>query len=163
MKFDEMDTTANGFLQPHSFAGPVVLFTKLTPEAQIPEQATPGASGFDLVAISEATMLPGARALIRTGLSISMPRGLEGQIRPRSGLALKKGVTVLNAPGTIDSDYRGEVGVILVNLGQVPVTILPGDRIAQIVFARVSTPVTTLSPELDKTERGSGGFGSTGL
>lgn len=119
-----------------------------------------------LAAIPANTRLiiePGARELVPTGFSIAMPDGYEAQIRPRSGLALKNGVTVLNAPGTIDSDYRGEVGVLLVNLGSMPFEVERGARIAQMVIAPVTRAVLMESSELPSSERGAGGFGSTGL
>ncbi len=132
-----------------------------------PEYATPGAAGMDLVAALPADaplqLLPGARAAVPTGLAFAIPQGFEGQIRPRSGLALKNGVTVLNAPGTIDSDYRGEVKVILVNTSREPFEIARGMRIAQIVFARVEPMQLQEVVSLDDTARGSGGFGSTGV
>ncbi|MBY0339215.1 MAG: dUTP diphosphatase [Acetobacteraceae bacterium] len=128
----------------------------------LPGYATEGAAGMDLVAAEAATLPPGGRALVRTGLCIALPDGFEMQVRPRSGLALKHGVTVLNAPGTVDADYRGEVGVILLNTGAEPFAVARGDRIAQAVFA----PVTRASWEevvvLPETQRGTGGFGSTG-
>ena len=131
----------------------------------LPERATAHASGFDLRAcVFGPLVVPvGARALIPTGVAIAVPPGYEAQLRPRSGLALKSGVTLLNSPGTIDADYRGEVGVILVNHGTVPVTIARGDRIAQMVIQTV--PDVDLEPvdELPETERGAGGFGHTGI
>jgi dUTP pyrophosphatase len=133
----------------------------------LPAYATDGAAGLDLVAAlptdAPLTLPPGARAAVPTGLQMAIPPGFEGQVRPRSGLALKHGVTVLNAPGTIDADYRGEVAVILVNLGEKPVTIARGDRIAQLVVAAVTQAAPVAVAELDATSRGSGGFGSTGL
>jgi dUTP pyrophosphatase len=138
--------------------------TKLNDGATIPARATAGAAGLDLCACLEEplTLAPAARALVPTGLAIALPAGHEGQVRPRSGLAAKHGVTVLNAPGTIDEDYRGEVKVILVNLGAEPFVVSHGDRIAQLVVV----PVTRVEPELvaslEETPRGSGGFGSTG-
>ncbi len=131
----------------------------------LPERATAHASGFDLRAcVFGPLVVPvGARALIPTGVAIAVPPGYEAQLRPRSGLALKSGVTLLNSPGTIDADYRGEVRVILVNHGTVPVTIARGDRIAQMVIQTV--PDVDLEPvdELPETERGAGGFGHTGI
>lgn len=129
-----------------------------------PQKATPGSAGFDLrAAVDEngAGIPVGGIRLIPTGLRIAVPRGYEAQIRPRSGLALKKGVTVLNSPGTIDSDYRGEIGVVLVNHGTVPVLVKRGERIAQMVFCRVRD-VEWTEGGLDHTTRGEGGFGSTG-
>ncbi len=130
----------------------------------LPEAQTSGAAGFDLcAAISEAfTLEPGRRRLVPTGWAIALPPGYEAQVRPRSGLALKHGVTVLNAPGTVDSDYRGPIGVVLVNLGEEPFVVTPGARIAQLVFARHETATFELVASLDETTRGSGGYGSTG-
>lgn len=130
----------------------------------LPEHATAHSAGVDLLAaISEDVALqPGARALVPTGLSIALPEGFEAQVRPRSGLALKHGVTVLNTPGTIDADYRGEVGVILINLGDAPFTIARGMRIAQMVVAPVSFIQWRESDALNPSARGHGGFGSTG-
>ncbi|MFY7664906.1 MULTISPECIES: dUTP diphosphatase [Flavobacterium] len=122
------------------------------------------AAGIDLrAAISEPiTLQPLQRTLVKTGLFLELPAGTEAQVRPRSGLALKQGITVLNAPGTIDADYRGEVGVILINLGAETAVISPGDRIAQLVFARYEQAVFEEVNELTATARGAGGFGSTG-
>ena len=128
----------------------------------LPGYATPGSSGLDLRA-AESTVIPaGDRGCVGTGLFLEMPLGCEAQVRPRSGLALKHGVTVLNTPGTIDSDYRGEIKVILINHGREDFKIEPGDRIAQIVFAEVTQVDLERSEELEDTERSSGGFGSTG-
>lgn len=133
----------------------------------LPAYASDGAAGLDLVAaIPAASVLvlePGARDLIPTGLAIALPPGWEAQVRPRSGLALRHGVTTLNAPGTIDSDYRGEIGVILINHGREPFEIRRGARIAQLVFARFERIAWDDRSELGATERGSGGFGSTGF
>lgn len=132
----------------------------------LPSYGTPGAAGMDLrAAVPEGEDLviqPGARALVPTGLSIAVPAGYEAQVRPRSGLALKHGVTCLNSPGTIDSDYRGEVGVILANLGAEAFTIRRGDRVAQMVIAAYVTAAWAETNSLDETTRGAGGFGSTG-
>lgn len=130
----------------------------------LPAYATPGAAGLDLLADVEQTveLPPLGRALIPTGLAIAVPPGWEAQVRPRSGLALKHGVTVANAPGTIDSDYRGEVGVILINLGSVSFSVKRGDRIAQLVIAPVVTATLDEVIVLPATQRGAGGFGSTG-
>ena len=131
-----------------------------------PRQQTARAAGVDLLAAlgpDEAlTIAPGKRALVPTGMAMAIPTGYEGQVRPRSGLAAKHGVTVLNTPGTIDADYRGEVKVILINLGDVPFEIRRGERIAQLVVAPVSQVNFELRETLDATERGAGGFGSTG-
>lgn len=134
-------------------------------EALIPKRASIHAAGYDLCADLTAPKILniGERALIPTGVSIALPEGFEAQVRPRSGLALKNGITVLNSPGTIDSDYRGEIKVILVNLGQEPFEISFGMRIAQIVVAPVSAPELVLVETLSETERSSGGFGSTGI
>lgn len=130
----------------------------------LPDYATPDSAGLDLSAAVDAplTIEPGARALVPTGIAIALPPGFEAQVRPRSGLALKQGVTVLNAPGTIDADYRGEVGVILINHGAQPVTIERGQRIAQMVIARYERAVWAETDTLDASTRGMGGFGSTG-
>jgi dUTP pyrophosphatase len=131
----------------------------------LPERHSSGAAGMDLRAALEAPLVlgPGVRALVPTGIAIALPPGCEGQVRPRSGLALRHGVTVLNAPGTIDSDYRGPVGVLLVNLGQQAFTVEPGARIAQLVVARHERVEIELCEELDDTTRAAGGYGSTGL
>lgn len=131
----------------------------------LPQKMSSGSSGFDLhAAIHEDIELqPGERKLIPTGLALSMPIGLEAQVRPRSGLALKSGLTTLNSPGTIDSDYRGEIGVILINLGSEPFKIQRLERIAQLVFQTVPTNIEWIeTSNLDETERGDGGFGHTG-
>ena len=129
----------------------------------MPAYATAESAGLDLMAAESVTLAPLARALVPTGFAIALPAGFEAQIRPRSGLALRQGLTVLNAPGTIDADYRGEVGVILINLGAEPVRIERGDRIAQMVIAAVSHVVWRETASLDATARGEGGFGSTGV
>ena len=131
----------------------------------LPAYATAGAAGLDLqAAIADPVVLaPGERRVIPTGLTIAVPTGYEAQVRPRSGLALKQGLSIPNAPGTIDSDYRGEVGVILINLGQAPVTIERGMRIAQLVLAKVEQLAWESVTSLDETARGTGGFGSTGV
>ncbi|BAU27723.1 dUTP pyrophosphatase [Aneurinibacillus soli] len=131
----------------------------------IPRKMTDLASGFDLCAAvrETVTLAPGERGLIPAGFALAMPATLEAQVRPRSGLAYKKGVTTLNSPGTIDADYRGEVGVILINHGQEPFVIERGDRIAQMVFQWVPHVALVEVDNLDDTERGSGGFGHTGV
>jgi dUTP pyrophosphatase len=133
---------------------------------ELPRQQTPGAAGVDLLAalgISEVvTIAPGTRALVPCGFAMALPTGYEAQVRPRSGLAAKYGVTVLNTPGTIDADYRGEVKVILINLGADPFEIRRGDRIAQMVVAPVSAVTFSERETLDATQRGAGGLGSTG-
>lgn len=132
----------------------------------LPAYETAGSAGMDLrAAVAEdapVTLEPGARGLIPTGLKIALQPGFEAQVRPRSGLALKHGITCLNTPGTVDSDYRGEVGVILVNLGQAPFVIRRGERIAQMVIARHEQAAIAEVESLDETARGAGGFGSTG-
>jgi dUTP pyrophosphatase len=132
----------------------------------LPSYESPGAAGMDLRAAVEAdapvVLAPGARAAIPTGLAIALPEGYEGQVRPRSGLALRDGVTTLNTPGTIDADYRGEVKVILINHGAEAVSIRRGDRIAQLIVAPVAQAVWSEVTTLDQTGRGAGGFGSTG-
>ena len=130
----------------------------------LPAYATPLSAGVDLRASIDApvTIAPLGRALVPTGLYMQIPEGFEGQVRPRSGLAAKHGITVLNTPGTVDADYRGEVKVILVNLSSEAFTIEPGERIAQMVFARCEQAVFEPVDELEASERGAGGFGSTG-
>lgn len=130
----------------------------------LPNYATEHSAGLDLRANLNVPVVlqPGQRALIPTGIFLELPEGTEAQVRPRSGLAFKHGVTVLNAPGTIDADYRGEVGVLLINLGQEPFTVNDGERIAQMVVARYARITLEESPDLRGTERGSGGFGHTG-
>jgi dUTP pyrophosphatase len=131
---------------------------------ELPAYQTEGAAGLDLrAAVREPiTLEPGRRRLVPTGLRMAIPRGFEAQVRPRSGLALKHGVTVLNSPGTIDSDYRGEVQVLLVNLGEEPFVVREGERIAQLVIAPVARAELELADSLDDTTRGHGGYGSTG-
>ena len=146
---------------------PVTLrFARVGPiEVPLPRYQTAGAVGLDLVAaVAEAvTIAPGARRLVPTGLAFAIPEGYEGQVRPRSGLALKNGVTVLNTPGTIDPDYRGELQVLLVNLGAEAFVVRPLDRVAQLVVCPVARAEVTLVAELDATARGAGGYGSTGV
>lgn len=131
----------------------------------LPQYATPQSAGLDLRADipSEITLEPLGRAMVPTGLYLEIPAGYEAQVRPRSGLAAKKGVTVLNSPGTIDADYRGEVRVILVNLSSEPFAVVPGERIAQMVFARHEQVEWEEVKVLEESERGAGGFGSTGV
>ena len=141
-----------------------VRFQKLHPNAVMPVQAHVGDAGLDLSAVDALTIPQGGRALVRTGLAVEIPEGHEGQVRPRSGLALRHGVTVLNAPGTIDSGYRGELGVILANFGSTPFQVEPGMRIAQLVIAPVaSIAVEVVDGGLSATDRGAGGFGSSGV
>ena len=142
-----------------------VKFQRHADDVVLPDYATPGAAGIDIAAHLDTavTLAPFARATFATGFSMQLPSGYEAQIRPRSGLALKHGVTVANAPGTIDSDYRGEVAVILINLSQQDFTITPGMRIAQMVIAPVTHCRFEDKLQLDMSDRGAGGFGSTGL
>ena len=133
------------------------------PEAQLPAYAHPGDAGMDVRSIENVTLAPGARALVRTGLVLALPPDAEAQVRPRSGLALKHGVTVLNTPGTIDAGYRGEVGVILINLGAEPFVVEKGMKIAQLVVAPVAQAEIVEVSAVDATDRGAGGFGSTGV
>ncbi|WP_207539004.1 dUTP diphosphatase [Sabulicella rubraurantiaca] len=128
----------------------------------LPAYATSGAAGMDLLAAAPCVVPPGGRALVPTGLRIALPPGFEMQVRPRSGLALRHGVTVLNTPGTVDEDYRGEVGVILFNSGTEPFAVSRGDRVAQAVFVPVVRAMWEEVASLDETARGGGGFGSTG-
>ena len=140
------------------------VFVQNNSDFELPQYATSASAGVDLkAAIKEAiTLAPLERSLVPTGLKIALPKGYEAQVRPRSGLAAKHGITVLNSPGTIDADYRGEIGVILVNLSQTPFTIHPGERIAQLVMAQFEQIQWEETQELSKTDRGTGGFGSTG-
>jgi dUTP pyrophosphatase len=133
-------------------------------EEMLPAYQTEGSAGMDLLAAVDAEVVipPMGRALIPTGLAVSLPPGVEGQVRPRSGLAIRHGVTCLNSPGTIDSDYRGEICVILANLGGEPFPVRRGDRVAQIVFSRALRATLSVVEELDGTGRGPGGFGHTG-
>lgn len=134
-------------------------------ELPLPRYATEGSAGLDLLAAVEAPLelAPGARALVPTGVAIALPEGYEAQVRPRSGLAAKHGVTLLNAPGTIDSDYRGEIKAVLVNLGAEPFAVERGSRIAQLVVAPVARVSWQARERLEASARGDGGFGSTGL
>ncbi|HEY6106285.1 MAG TPA: dUTP diphosphatase [Anaeromyxobacteraceae bacterium] len=132
------------------------------PPLDLPRYQTPGAAGLDLLADEAVTLAPGERRLVPTGIALEIPAGHEGQVRPRSGLALRHGVGMLNAPGTIDADYRGEVGVLLVNWGREAVPIARGDRIAQLVVAPVERAELHLVDKLGRSDRGGGGFGSTG-
>lgn len=129
----------------------------------LPAYATEGAAGMDVVAAEDVAILPGGRHAVATGFAMAIPHGYEVQVRPRSGLALKHGITCLNTPGTIDSDYRGEVKVILANLGDLPFEVRRGDRIAQLVPAPVLRATLSLVETLEETARGAGGFGSTGI
>lgn len=141
-----------------------VKFVKEHSEAELPKQGSAGAAGLDLVSCEWAMIPPGERKLVSTGLKMMLPEGYEAQIRPRSGLAYHHGVTVLNAPGTIDEDYRGLVGVVLINHSKFEFEVLPGDRIAQMVIAPCITRHVSVSAvrTFDNTQRGEGGFGSTG-
>lgn len=142
-----------------------IQITNRCDDLELPTRASAHAAGFDLrAAVDEPLVLePGARALIPTGISVAIPPGYEGQVRPRSGLAVRNGIALVNAPGTIDADYRGEVRVIAINLGQEPFTVRRGDRIAQLVIAPVLEIELEPVAELAGTARGSGGFGSTGV
>lgn len=138
-------------------------FRRIHPDAALPSYAHEGDAGMDVRSVEELELAPGARALVHTGLVMMLPPGWEAQVRPRSGLALKHGVTVLNTPGTIDAGYRGEVGVILANFGDRPFKVSKGDKVAQVVVAPVTRADIVETSELDETERGAGGFGSTGV
>ncbi len=132
-------------------------------DLELPSYQTPGAAGMDVRAAEERTIGPGETALIATGFSIAVPPGFEAQLRPRSGLAIKHGLTLLNSPGTIDSDFRGEVKIILTNLGFSPFYVNRGDRIAQMIIAKVERAALEEVEELDDTQRGDGGFGHSGV
>lgn len=154
-------TPGGGAGRPH----PQVRFRRLesNPDLPLPERATPHAAGFDIrSAEAEVVLQPGEIRLVSTGLVMELPEGIECQVRPRSGLALKHGVTLPNSPGTIDPDYRGEIRVIMQNLGPGPVTLARGERIAQLVFARFEEPAVVEVDAVSETSRGEGGFGSTG-
>ncbi len=135
------------------------------PETPLPAYMTPNAAGMDIYAALDSNLVlgPGERALVPTGLALALPEGYEAQIRPRSGLALKHGITLVNSPGTIDPDYRGEICVIVINHGDAPFTIRNGDRIAQMIFTRFFRADLREVSELDETSRDSGGFGHTGV
>lgn len=154
-------TTGGGADRPH----PQVRFRRLesNPDLPLPERATPHAAGYDVrSAEDEVVLQPGEIRLVSTGLVMELPDGMECQVRPRSGLALKHGVTLPNSPGTIDPDYRGEIRIIMQNLGPEPVTLARGERIAQLVFARFEVPTIHEVDDVSETSRGQGGFGSTG-
>lgn len=145
-------------------AAPNLRFRRVRAGAVLPRYMTEGAAGMDLASAADGTMTiePGQRLGVPTGWIMELPPGYEAQVRPRSGLSLRHGVTVVNAPGTIDSDYRGEIIVLLVNIGQSPYTIAPGDRVAQMVIAPVARASVEEVSELSETVRGAGGLGSTG-
>lgn len=138
-------------------------FRRIHPDAVLPAYAHPSDAGMDVKSVDELVIPVGKRALVHTGLVMMLPPGYEAQVRSRSGLALKHGVMVLNSPGTIDSGYRGEVGVILANFGDAPFAVAKGDKVAQLVIAPVTQPEIVESAEVDETDRGTGGFGSTGV
>lgn len=138
-------------------------FKRVHPDTVLPAYAHPSDAGMDIRSVDDLVIPVGKRALVKTGLVINLPLGYEAQVRPRSGLALKQGVTVLNTPGTIDAGYRGEIGVILINLGEADFEVKKGDRIAQLVIAPVTQPTIVETIEVDVTDRGAGGFGSTGV
>ena len=143
----------------------VLIRVKFLPHGEgldLPVYATDGAAGMDVVSAEDVTIEPGGRHAVATGLTMAIPYGFEVQVRPRSGLALKHGISVPNAPGTIDSDYRGELKVILINHGAQPFAIQRGDRVAQLVLAPVTRATWLVADELDETARGTSGFGSTG-
>ncbi len=142
----------------------VLRVRRVHPGAQLPKYMSDGAAGMDLFASldAELTILPGKRALVGSGIAVALPPGHEAQVRPRSGLAYKHGVTVLNSPGTVDEDYRGEIKVLLVNHGDEPFVVKPGERIAQLVVAKVERVTLEEQTALDDTTRGAGGYGHTG-
>ena len=137
-------------------------FKRIHPDAVLPAYAHPSDAGMDIRSVADMTIPARGRALVPTGLVVLLPPLYEAQVRPRSGLALKHGITVLNTPGTIDSGYRGEIGVILFNSSDVDFQVKKGDRVAQVVIAPVTQPVIEEAQEIDETDRGAGGFGSTG-
>jgi dUTP pyrophosphatase len=144
------------------FMEPIILFQRLHPDAYVPKYMTDGSAGMDLHALDDVAIPPGYRTLVKTGLAVSIPPGFEGQVRSRSGLALMHGVCVANAPGTIDSDYRGEIGVILENRGKDDFMVISEMRIAQLVICPVARAHIHVTDTLSKTTRGDGGFGHTG-
>ena len=141
----------------------VVRFERIHPDAILPAYAHPSDAGMDLKSVEDLVIKPFERALVHTGLKMELPPMYEAQVRPRSGLALKNGITVLNTPGTIDSGYRGEIGVILANFGKEDFAVKKGDRIAQLVFAPVTQPEVVEIDAVGVSDRGEGGFGSTGV
>jgi len=158
------ESVAGGRGNPPRVPAPKVRFVRLRPGALAPRYMSAGAAGLDLASAADGPipLAPGARAAVPTGLAFEIPPGYEGQVRPRSGLARKHGIGLPNAPGTIDSDYRGEVMVLLVNLGAEPYVVQPGDRVAQLVIAPVTIAELEEVAELSETKRGDGGFGHTG-
>ena len=138
-------------------------FKRIHPDATLPAYAHASDAGMDVRSVEDLTIPVGGRALVHTGLVMELPLGYEAQVRPRSGLALKHGITVLNTPGTIDAGYRGEVGVILANFGDADFAVKKGDKIAQIVIAPVTQPEIVEVADVNETDRGAGGFGSTGV
>ena len=141
----------------------VLKFKRIHQDATIPAYAHPSDAGMDVRSVEDIVIPARGRALVHTGLVMLLPPGYEAQVRPRSGLALKNGITVLNTPGTIDSGYRGEIGVILFNSSDEPFKVAKGDKVAQIVIAPVTQPEIAETDEIDSTDRGAGGFGSTGV
>lgn len=141
----------------------ILRFKRIHPDAVLPAYAHPSDAGMDIRSVDDVVIPSGKRALVHTGLVMLLPPMYEAQVRPRSGLALKSGVTVLNTPGTVDSGYRGEVGVILANFGESDFTVKKGDKIAQLVIAPVTQPEIVETDSVDETDRGAGGFGSTGV
>lgn len=139
-----------------------IKFKRIHPDAVLPAYAHPSDAGMDIRSVADVTVPARGRALVPTGLVVLLPPLYEAQVRPRSGLALKSGITVLNTPGTIDSGYRGEIGVILFNTTDADFQVRKGDRVAQVVIAPVTQPVIEEAQEIDETDRGAGGFGSTG-
>lgn len=135
----------------------------LSAHATLPEYQTPGAAGMDLCSTIEFTLEPQQRLLVPTGIRVAIPQGFEGQVRPRSGLAIRHGISMVNTPGTIDSDYRGEISVIMINLGQDVVQVKIGERIAQLVICPIARAEWVVVEDLGNTGRGDGGFGSTGV
>lgn len=138
---------------------------KLHPDAIVPNYMTEHAAGMDLCTVVDTPVVlePGERTLLATGLAMEIPPGFEGQVRPRSGLALKQGISLVNSPGTIDADYRGEIGIIIINHGKEPVEFRQGDRVAQLIIAPVTRAALVVVDELNNTDRSSGGFGHTGV
>jgi dUTP pyrophosphatase len=135
-------------------------FKRLHPEARLPTRGSALAAGLDIYSVERVTLQPGARAAVRTGLAVAIPEGFYGRVAPRSGLAVRQGLDTMS--GVIDSDYRGEILCVLINLGDAPIEIEPGARIAQLIIEKIALPEAVWAEDLDETERGAGGFGSTG-
>lgn len=141
----------------------IVKVKRLLPDAKLPKQEHEGDAGFDLFSTEDVTLKPMERKLVSTGIAVSIPHGYEGQVRPKSGLAINFGITMVNTPGTVDAGYRGEIKVIMINLGEKEYRVEKGKKICQLVFNKIELPQIEEVQDLDETKRGQGGFGSTGM